>query len=72
MELGFHLLNTLFRRAALIPLLVCAVSDAIILWKSDGQELNTWTASPSLLLAVLLTLANVCLQYAHSQGVVIA
>jgi hypothetical protein len=57
---------------ALLTVLFCAGSDAVILWKSDGQAVNSWTVSPSVLLAILSAVANVCLQYAHSQGVVIA
>jgi hypothetical protein len=57
---------------ALLAVLLCAVADAIILWKSDGQAVQSWSVSPSVLLAILSALANVCLQYAHSQGVVIA
>jgi len=57
---------------ALLTVLLCAGADAAILYKSDGQPVDSWQVSPSVLLAILSAVANVCLQYARSQGMVIA
>ena len=57
---------------ALLAVILCAAADGIILWKSDGQEVDTWFVSPSVLLAIFSATANLCLQYARSQGVIIA
>ena len=57
---------------ALSAVLLCAVADAVILWKSDGREVEGWAVSPSVLLAILSAVANINLQFARSQGVVIA
>lgn len=57
---------------SLFTVLLCAIADAIILWKSDNQEVDTWNVSPSVLLAILSAVANICLQFARSQGVIIS
>jgi hypothetical protein len=57
---------------ALLMVLLCAGADAVVLYKSDGQEVDTWKISPSVLLSVFSATANVCLEYAHAEGVIIA
>jgi hypothetical protein len=57
---------------ALITVVLCAGADAVILYKSDGKEVDTWTVSPSIILAILSAVANICLRFAFAQGVVIA
>lgn len=57
---------------ALFAVILCAIADAVILWKSNNQEVDSWSVSPSVLLAILSAVANICLQFARSQGVVIA
>jgi hypothetical protein len=57
---------------ALFAVILCAIADAVILWKSDNQEVDSWSVSPSVLLAILSAVANICLQYARSQSVVIS
>lgn len=57
---------------ALLMVLLCAGADAVVLYKSDGQEVDTWKISPSVLLAVFSATANVCLEYARAEGVIIA
>jgi hypothetical protein len=57
---------------ALLMVPLCAGADAVILYKSDGKEVESWKVSPSVLLAILSAVANVCLQFARSEGVVIS
>lgn len=57
---------------ALLIVLLCASADAVVLYKSDGQVVDTWKISPSVLLAVFSATANVCLEYARSEGVIVA
>lgn len=57
---------------ALFVVLLCAGADAVILYKSDGQEVESWKISPAVLLATLSAVANTCLQFARSEGVIIA
>jgi len=57
---------------ALLVVPLCVAADAIILYKSNGQEVSTWKVSPAVLLAILSAVANSCLQFAHSEGVTIA
>lgn len=57
---------------ALLVVLLCAGADVVVLYKSDGQEVDTWKISPSVLLAVFSATANVCLEYARSEGAIIA
>jgi Protein of unknown function (DUF3176) len=57
---------------ALLMVLLCAGADAVVLYKSDGQEVDTRTISPSVLLAVFSAAANVCLEYARAEGVILA
>ncbi|KAE9368601.1 hypothetical protein N431DRAFT_444024 [Stipitochalara longipes BDJ] len=57
---------------ALLMVPLCAGSDAVILYKSDGQEVDAWKISPSVLLAILSAVANMCLQFARSEGVIIS
>ncbi|PVH83459.1 hypothetical protein DL98DRAFT_585746, partial [Cadophora sp. DSE1049] len=56
---------------ALLVVLLCAGADAIILYKSDGAEVESWIISPAVLLAILSAVANKCLQFARSEGVII-
>lgn len=56
----------------LLAVLLCAGADAVILYKPDGKEVDTWKFSPSVLLAILSEKANVCLEFARSEGVIIA
>jgi hypothetical protein len=57
---------------ALLAVLLCAGADAFILYKSDGKPVDSWMVSPSVLLAILSSIANACLGFARSQGVVIS
>jgi hypothetical protein len=57
---------------ALVTVVLCAGADAVILLMSDGKEVDTWTVSPSVILAILSAVANICLRFALAQGVVIA
>jgi len=57
---------------ALLMVPLCAGADAVILYKSDGQGVDSWRFSPSVLLAILSAVANMCLQFARSEGVVIS
>jgi hypothetical protein len=52
--------------------LLCAVADTVILYKSNEKQVETWTVSPSVYLAISSAVANICPQFARSQGVVIA
>jgi hypothetical protein len=56
---------------ALLMVPICAGAGAIILYKSDGKDVDSWVFSPSVLLAILSAVANTCLQFARSEGVVI-
>jgi Protein of unknown function (DUF3176) len=53
---------------ALFTVILCAGADAVILYTSDGKEVDTWTVSPSVILAILSAVANICLRLALAQG----
>lgn len=57
---------------ALLVVVLCAVADGIVLWKSDGQQIDTWIMSPSVILAILSAIANTCLAYAKSEGIIVS
>ena len=57
---------------ALSTVLFCGAADAVILWKSDGKDVESWTISPSVLLSILSAVAKVSLHFSRSKGVVTA
>ena len=53
---------------SLLVVLLRATADGIIVWKSDGQEIDKWKVSTSILLAILSAVANVSLQTHEYRG----
>ncbi|KAI1439839.1 hypothetical protein F5Y02DRAFT_35614 [Annulohypoxylon stygium] len=61
----------------LLGFVVCCVGLAIVLYESDGKEVSTWprassTVSVSVLLSLIIAIANLCLSVALGQGYAIS
>lgn len=56
---------------ALITVVLCIGAAVILLEVANGQVTRHWKFAPTVYLAILSTIANICLSYAFSKGAVI-
>ncbi|KAE8453901.1 hypothetical protein EG329_007677 [Mollisiaceae sp. DMI_Dod_QoI] len=54
---------------ALLGALACIVASIVVLVVSDGQPISSWTVSPTVYLAALMTGTNMLAHFAFTEGV---
>ncbi|KAK7973046.1 hypothetical protein PG988_007180 [Apiospora saccharicola] len=59
--------------SSLAGFILCCIALAVVLWTSDGQDFKTWprasqTVPVSVLLALIISISNLCLSVALAKG----